>query len=161
MSEVKPNCVFCRKATGKLQPFVINTLNKSAHILSIRKANNLDLNSIIIPQEVNDYQRYHSSCYSKFTAVSKKYQVVPAKEKPSKSTSNVHVEEESVHDDSSAGPSTSKANLDVENESFHDDNSAESSTSTPILNKVRFRRSIMQSVCGSKGAVRVFLTPKI
>ena len=86
MSKAKPHCVFCGKKTEKLQKFVSHTLNTSAYILSIRKEKNLHSNNVILPQEVNDHQRYHSTCYSKFTAVPQKYKVVPAKDKPSEST---------------------------------------------------------------------------
>lgn len=86
MSRVKPYCVFCNKTIGNLKTFNDNILSTSAYYLSIRKEKNLHSKDVILPEEVNEYQRYHSVCYSKFSALPQKYRVGPAKHKPSVST---------------------------------------------------------------------------
>lgn len=84
-----PFCVFCGKRSGDLKDFVSKTLDKCTDILLIRKSRNLHSTNVILLKELNNYQKYHSKCYSNFTAVPKKYKissVEPTASTPSTST---------------------------------------------------------------------------
>lgn len=70
MSQVHPFCVFCRKKSGgKLNVFDAEKFKKCTSILTIRKDANLNLATVVLPETPNDFQRYHSACYNRFTAL--------------------------------------------------------------------------------------------
>ncbi|KAL3273940.1 hypothetical protein HHI36_015364, partial [Cryptolaemus montrouzieri] len=85
MFDIIPFCVFCQKRTSKLKSFSEETLWKCSEILCIRKENNLVGKYVILPNEINDFQLYHSDCYRRFTALPPKHRVSKAATSPSTS----------------------------------------------------------------------------
>ena len=73
MSRSRPVCVFCSVKNNKIKLFVENTLKKCHELLKIRKLHKLDQIDVVLPEKINKFEGYHSTCYAKFTAVSKKY----------------------------------------------------------------------------------------
>lgn len=73
MASIQPFCVFCSKKTEKLNIFTAETMEKCKFILEIRKENNLAMSNAKVPNNISDFQRYHSRCYRTFTALPPKY----------------------------------------------------------------------------------------
>lgn len=69
MTSVVPFCVFCSKKSGKLNEFNDVKLQKCIAILEVRKGAKLNLANVVLPEKTNNFQKYHSQCYNRFTAL--------------------------------------------------------------------------------------------
>ncbi|XP_071652412.1 uncharacterized protein [Temnothorax longispinosus] len=69
MSNVLSFCVFCHKKSGKLKCFNEDTLSKCLTVLKIRQEHHLHSADVVLPAKVDNYQKYHSNCYARFTAL--------------------------------------------------------------------------------------------
>lgn len=71
-------CVFCKNKSGQaeLKNFNENSLQTCKTILVCRKKYNIQFSDVILPENLNNVQKYHLKCYKNFTAVGKKYRDV-------------------------------------------------------------------------------------
>lgn len=76
MSSGKTSCVFCGNTSGKIHVFNQENLQKCVSIKIIRQQNNLSMNDVHFPEYQSEALcGFHSTCYSKFLAVNKKYKL--------------------------------------------------------------------------------------
>ncbi|XP_036317363.1 uncharacterized protein LOC118732340 [Rhagoletis pomonella] len=87
MSNVHPFCVYCSKKSGKLHLFDAAKLNKCLSILKIRKDGDLTFSNVVLPEQPNNFQRYHSQCHNRFTALPPKQRGYDPKKQASSSSS--------------------------------------------------------------------------
>ncbi|XP_050296902.1 uncharacterized protein LOC126736544 isoform X2 [Anthonomus grandis grandis] len=60
MSNVKPFCVICKRKSDKLKCFEEKILCKCREILKIRQDNKLTYCDVVVPKEVNEFQKYQT-----------------------------------------------------------------------------------------------------
>lgn len=71
-----------------MKNFTETTLSKCQSVVKIRQENNLVSSDIVVPTKINEFQKYHTDCYRRFTALSPNYRVSasnPTVEMPSTS----------------------------------------------------------------------------
>lgn len=91
MSNVKPFCVICKRKSDKLKCFEEKTLCKCREILKIRQDNKLTYCDVVVPKEVNEFQKYHTDCYRRFTALPQKYRVSASKPEVASTSTSQYV----------------------------------------------------------------------
>lgn len=87
MSNVHPFCVFCSKKSGKLNLFDAAKLKKCIAVLKIRKDADLTFSKVVLPEQPNSFQQYHSQCHNRFTALPPKHRGYDPKKQASSSSS--------------------------------------------------------------------------
>ncbi|XP_067634816.1 uncharacterized protein [Eurosta solidaginis] len=105
MSNVHPFCVYWSKKSGKLHLFDAAKLNKCLSILKIRKDGDLTFSNVVLPEQPNNFQRYHSQCHNRFTALPPKQRGYDPKKQAYSSSSTDAVEGEhfATNDDVAEG----------------------------------------------------------
>ncbi|XP_055855442.1 uncharacterized protein LOC129918753 [Episyrphus balteatus] len=89
MCNIGPICVFCKNNMPSLLHFTKRTLMMCRKISTIRNKNNLSQNGIIFPQQMDDFQLYHSRCYQRYITLPARYRNSPTNTIESESTSTI------------------------------------------------------------------------